>query len=70
MFICNVILYVYVPRIIEVEPSVNINEGRGGDIVKVLDNRIIGKVDQRPRDRGEGGEEEDRIRLSGVGEVP
>lgn len=42
-------------RIIEVEPSVNINEGRGGDIVKVLDNRIIGKVDQRPRDKGEGG---------------
>ena len=48
----------------------NINEGRGGDIVKVLDNRIIGKVDQRPRDRGEGEEEEDRIRLTGVGEVP
>ena len=43
-------------RIIEVEPSVNINEGRGGDIVKVLDNRIIGKVDQRPRDKEEGGE--------------
>ena len=38
----------------------NINEGRGGDIVKVLDNRIIGKVDQRPRDKGEGGESEER----------
>ena len=70
MFICNVITVCLCSRIIEVEPSVNINEGRGGDIVKVLDNRIIGKVDQRPRDRGEGGEEEDRIRLSGVGEVP
>ena len=45
----------------------NINEGRGGDIVKVLDNRIIGKVDQRPRDKGEGGESGGRSKTGLVG---
>ena len=46
--LCVRILYVCIltPRIIEVEPSVNINEGRGGDIVQVLDNRIIGRIEQ------------------------
>ena len=34
-------------RIIEVEPSVNIESGQNTDIVQVLDNKIIGRrVDQ------------------------
>ena len=34
-----------IPRIIEVEPSVNINDGRSGDIVQVYHNKIVGVVE-------------------------
>ena len=35
-------------RIIEVEPSVNIESGQNADIVQVLDNKIIGRRTDQP----------------------
>lgn len=38
-------IYICTCRIIEVEPSVNTSSG--GEIVQVLDNRIIGRIEQK-----------------------